>query len=729
MLLTVNTLISYTEDSLKDTVERILWISSDYTVAVLIDVYADKGVPIFKNVKDIESDIDTGKAVLVKEDPFQIFWIEDEISEKEKKVREKAWNIIEVIAEKENEPEIFYSKRRGELVSKARENFGVSIKTVYKYLRRYWQRGKHKNALLPDYKNIGNKGQEKRVTDKKIGRPKKYKDIVGEGVNVNEETKKIFRVALNKFYYTKAGNSLSTVYQLMRKEFYADGYRIDGGVDKPILKPSSEVPTFGQFKYFFYKERNLKKEIYSRQGSKEYLQNHRPILGNSTVEAHGPGYYEIDATIADVYLVSRYNRNWIIGRPVIYFCIDRFSRMITGLYVGLEGPSWNGAMNALANSVSNKVDFCKEYDIEITEEQWPVQHLCDTLMADRGELEGSLAESLISSLHIKVQNSGPYRADAKGIIERNFRIINDKVVKPLLPGAVNPTAGRGDKNYRLDGVLDLYQMTQILIYSILQHNQSWLNNYNREEMMISDDIEPVPIKLWNWGIKNRAGLLRSVSEDIVKLNLMPVKKASITESGIRLFGGLFYTSENALKERLFEKARIQGSWKVEVSYDPRNLNYIYIRKENGRSFEKCYLIDGQEAHKNKSVEELEFLQEVEKLFKKQKEDEQLQLKVDLISQVESIVQEAQQMTKEQQDGAESKTQKLKGIRKNRQIEKMINRESEAFELDKMDAKKKGQVVSFNKISRQESEEEQDDFENEIALLRRKQKERAYGKTE
>lgn len=727
MLLTVNTLIGYTKDSLKDTVERILWISSDYTVAVLIDIYANKSTPIYKNVEDIVNDIEAKSAIIIKDDPFQVFRNENEISEKEKEIRNKAWEIIKVIAEKENEPEIFKAQKRAELVKKASGKFGVSNKTVYKYLRRYWQRGKHKNALLPDYKN--RKIQERQVTGKKRGRPKKYKDIVGEGVNVDEETKRIFRVALNKFYYTKSGNSLNIAYQLMRKEFYADGYRIDGGIKKPILKPSSEVPTFGQFKYFFYKERNLKKDIYSRKGSKEYLQNYRPILGNSTVEAYGPGYYEIDATIADVYLVSRYNRNWIIGRPVVYFCIDRFSRMITGLYVGLEGPSWNGAMNALANTVADKVEFCKSYGIAITEGQWPVHHLCDTLMADRGELEGNLAESLISSLHIKVQNSGPYRADAKGIIERNFRIINDKVVKPLLPGAVNPTAGRGDKNYRLDGVLDLYQMTQILIYSILQHNQSWLNNYNREEMMISDDIEPVPIKLWNWGIKNRAGLLRSVSEDIVKLNLMPVKKASITESGIRLFGGLFYTSENALKERLFEKARIQGSWKVEVSYDPRNLNYIYIRKGNGKSFEKCYLIDGQEAHKNKSIEELEFLQEMEKLFKKQKEDEQLQSKVDLISQVESIVREAEHMTKEQQDGAESKTQKLKGIRKNRQIEKMINRENEAFELDKKVTSEKGQVLSFNRMNNQEPEEEQDELDNEISLLRKKQKERAYGKNE
>lgn len=727
-MLTVNMVIQTAQGNGEKTVERVLWINTDYSIAVLIDINANRSTPLFKDVEDITQLIEDGKAIILTEDPYQMFITEEEIKEKERLVRDKAWEIIKTIAEKENEPEIFDAKRRAELVKEASRNFGISEKTIYKYLRRFWQRGKNKNALLPDFKNIGGKGHEKKITDKKRGRPRKFKDIVGEGVNVDEKTKRIFSIALNKFYFTKKGNSLKTAYELMRKEFYADGFKVDGGVEKPLIKSSMEVPTFGQFKYFFYKERNLKREISLRKGTKQYLQNHRPLLGNSTKEAHGPGYYEIDATIADVYIISRYNRNWIIGRPVVYLCVDTFSRLITGLYVGLEGPSWNGAMNALANSVMDKVKFCKQYDIEITEEQWPAHHLCDTLMADRGELEGKMAETLISSLHVKVQNSSPYRADMKGIVERQFKILNDKVVKPLLPGAVNPTAGRGDKNYRLDGVLDLFQFTQIMIKSCIHHNHSWLSNYNREEMMISDDIEPIPIKLWNWGVKNKAGLLRSVSEDIVRLNLMPTSHAQVSGIGIR-FKGMYYASENALRDRIFEKAKIGGGWKIDVSYDPRNLDYIYIRKENGRKFEKCYLLDHQERYKNKTIEEIEYLHQYEKLFEKQKEDAILQSKVDLISEIETIVQEAEKMTKEQQDTTESKSQKLKGIRKNRQIEKMINREKEAFELDKKVTNGKGEVISFEKAVNDEHEQEQNEFDDEIALLRKKQKERAYGKTE
>lgn len=720
MLLTVNTLIGYRHDPDKFTIKRILWIDSGYTKLVLIDIFANTSIPKYVEVEEIEYGLQSNQIFLVEEDPYQTYRTDDEISHKERIVQNRGWEVIQAIADKDNEPSIFDVEKRAELIKKASSQFNISSKTVYKYLRRYWQRGKNKNALIPDYQNIG-KANDKQMPGKKRGRPKKYKNIVGEGVNVTEETKRIFRIALNKFYYTNVKNSLKTTYELMRKEFYVDD-------NTTLLRPSGDVPTFGQFKYFFYKERNPKKEIYSREGSKQYLQNHRPLLGNSTSETTGPGFYEIDATIGDIYLVSRYNRKWIIGRPVVYMCIDRFSRMVVGLYVGLEGPSWNGAMNALANAMTNKVEYCRQYDIKICEDQWPVHHLCDTLMADRGELEGKLSESLISSLHIKVLNSSPYRADAKGIVERNFRVINEKVIKPFLPGAVNLNAVRGDKNYRLDGVLDIFQFTQIMIKSCLHHNNSWLNEYKRDETMIEDDIEPIPLKLWNWGIKNRAGLLRSVSEDIVKLNLMPQKSAVISERGIRV-NGLLYASETAIKERLFERARISGSWKVDVSYDPRNINHIYIRKDNGKSFEKCYLLDGQDTHKNKSVEELVYLQEYEQLQRLKREDEQLQSKMDLISEIEEIVQQAEKLTKENQNNNESNSRKLKGIRENRQIEKLLNRENEAFELNKDMKKGKGQVISIDNSISQSSEEEVNEYQNELALLKKKQKENSYGKSE
>lgn len=79
---------------------------------------------------------------------------------------------------------------------------------------------------------------------------------------------------------------------------------------------------------------------------------------------------QIDATVADVYLVSEFNREWIIGRPVLYFCKCVWSSMIVGFHIGLEGPNFEQARMALMNMVEDKVEYCKQFDIDINEKNY-----------------------------------------------------------------------------------------------------------------------------------------------------------------------------------------------------------------------------------------------------------------------------------------------------------------------------------------------------------------------
>ena len=60
-----------------------------------------------------------------------------------------------------------------------------------------------------------------------------------------------------------------------------------------------------------------------------------------------------------------------------------------------------------------------------------------------------------------------------------------------------------------------------------------LKNYVRSEDMIADGVEPIPRLIWEWGIVNRTGKLRTVDEDLLKLNLLPNDKATVTQHGIR----------------------------------------------------------------------------------------------------------------------------------------------------------------------------------------------------
>ena len=67
---------------------------------------------------------------------------------------------------------------------------------------------------------------------------------------------------------------------------------------------------------------------------------------------------------------------------------------------------------------------------------------------------------------------------------------------------------RGARDYRLDAKLTIKDLTKIIIAEVIYHNNHhYLNGYPRDKEMIKDEIKPVPIELWNWGITNRSGKL------------------------------------------------------------------------------------------------------------------------------------------------------------------------------------------------------------------------------
>lgn len=736
----VNDLIEWIDESGSNVIERILWIDSNYSLAFVFDIQAKKGFPEPKTVSEIKEAIETGRALKLKNDPWARIVKDDWLTRTEKDYREKAWRIIASLVEQE--PSIYYRSQRGSLVKQVVEEYNLGRsqnklieKTVYEYLRRFWQRGKNLNALLPDYANCGGKGKAKESGFKKRGRPRKYaqEDGIGVGINITESDRKIFRLAITKFYNNVKQNSLQTAYKLMIKQYYAEEIIFDENrVKKSVLIPPEQRPTFTQFKYWYQIEQeDIRKTITSRKGAKRYALEHRAITGTDRMETIGPGSkYQIDATIADVYLVSKYNRTWIIGRPVIYVIIDVFSRMIAGVYVGLEGPSWTGAMMALANAATSKVKFCREVGITISDTEWPCYHIPDAILGDRGELAGMTVETLIPNLNVRIENAASYRADWKGLVERHFRTIGG-YVKPFLPGYIDTDfRQRGSRDYRLDSRLDLDQFTEIIIHLIRYHNNHhYLANYDREEMMIHDDVNPIPIELWKWGILNRSGRLRTFPEDIIKLNLMPTDKATITARGIK-FKGMYYTCEKASREFWFEKARSKMLSSDEksllISYDPRTPNFIYLRSPDGRSFEKCFLLDPLERYSQKNFLEIEYLLATEEMLEQKNRGHELQEEVDLMADIESVVSRAEKMAEVAVDEAVSKRQKVAGIRENRAFEKAKRRENEGFELAPPAPESSPQGVSPNNEDCAVSKSLQPDH---LDLLLQKRQERRSGQRE
>jgi hypothetical protein len=718
-LIAVNELVEWAGNQGESFTERILWTDEGNTIAYVLGIATLNGFPKIRTIKEITEAIESDAAKKVDDDPT-IRLIEDaDINVRDKAIRDRAWAIISSLVTHDNEPAIYRRETRGPLVKMAIKDFKVTEKTVYRYLRRYWQRGQMKNALLPDYNKSGGAGKSKTAGGKKRGRPRRFAQALGTGINVDEETRKIFRISIKRYYLTDKENSLKETYDQMIKDFYSEGIKHENGVEKPILKPAGQIPSLAQFRYWHEKENDVRKMTIARKGAKKYELEYRPVLGSSTGNMVGPGsVFQIDATVGDVYLVSRYNRKWIIGRPVIYVMIDVFSRMIAGIYVGLEGPSWIGAMMALANAAADKVKFCKEYEIDITDDMWPCHHMPNTIVADRGEMMANNADVLVDSLNVEIQYAPPYRADWKGIVEQNFNVIQTQV-KPFLPGFVDKDfRERGVRDYRTDAVLDIYQFTQLIIKCVLHHNlKHFLVSYLRDDMLIADEVTPIPIELWEWGITNRSGALRFYPEDYVKLSLMPRSKARVSYKGI-LFKKLSYSCDRAIRELWFDRAR-NKSWQIDVSYDPRNMNSIYIRNVDDQGqFEKCFLLDQHGRYYGKTMDEIEYLFKVEKRGEQAPTHADLQSKADLTADIQNIVKKAEKMTSDAYDGTVSDTARVNGTRVHRKKEKELNRETEAFDIG--DRK----TTVGNRATKKRSGQKEVVNPDLLDVLKKKQEERA-----
>lgn len=504
--------------------------------------------------------------------------------------RDAHWNLLGFLFE-DQVPAIFEKKKRAQLIRQIvanSESTGnrVSRRHVENLLKRAFKGGMTKDSLRA-WERCG-KGERRPVEElQKLGR----KPAPGhpEGLNVDSEMKRLFALSLRRFWADNKKLDMRGAYNLCMRLFFMDivGDALEGGTHLPKDRYRElGLPTYEQFRYWAPKVVDLNALGRKRNKARIWDQKNRPILKTSLSITWGPGgRFQIDATVLDIYVRSRANSRVLIGRPTLYVVIDTFSRLIVGIYIGLENPSWVAAMMALANCAEDKVEFCRRHDVTITEEDWPANVIPAAVLGDKGEMERQFADNMIDLMNIVVENAAPYRGDWKGIVESCFRTL-PAIFKPFVPGYIETDfRQRGTRDYRADAVLDMDDLTRIIIELVLYHNNDKeIDGYPRHEMLDEQDVPSVPRDLWNWGIVNLSGIPRQPDYDRLRFGLMPQADAVVTEAGI-VFEGRYYTCPTAQKRDWFVKARQRNSYSVRVSYDKRRTSTIMVHVPGSPGFE------------------------------------------------------------------------------------------------------------------------------------------------
>lgn len=561
----------------RDELYRILAFANDHIVWISLD--DDKAFPELINFDELKSEIDNCN-IEYADDPYndlKYMVTEDGSSATQK--RDENYQKLQPLIK---DPYFFVPSVRGAIVDKLVAEVKTTKQTVYRLARQYWQLGQTPNALLPKYRNSGGKGKRRTVKNKKLGRPRVYQP--GTGAIIDEATERLFRIAIDKYILSDKGHDFPYAHRRLETLYRA------------YFPETSEedLPSLVQLKYFYKREYSQTEALEKRVSEITFNKDIRPLHSSVNANVLGPGSrYEIDATIADVYLVSDSERRNIVGRPIVYLVVDTFSRMIAGLYIGFENPSYAAAMQALYMAANSKVEYCRKFDFDILDGEWPCIGLPNVLLADRGELLGHQIENLENNFAVRIENAPPHRGEAKGIVERYFRTIQASFGK-FTPGFVTGTKikKRGDKDYRLDAKLTITDFTKIILSSILQHNQyAVLDKYDRDvDMPI--DLPNTPLALWNWGIQNRTGRLHQADNDALRIALLPQERVTLSERGVNL-QGLNYTSPEILRMGWTHRGKeVKRPKELRAAYDPLSADTIYLFYErNSNKYWKCNLTD------------------------------------------------------------------------------------------------------------------------------------------
>ena len=424
------------------------------------------------------------------------------------------------------------------------------------------------------------------------------------------------RWGLNKFYYTQQKQTLTAAYTMTLKSKYTD--------KEGKLLP--EYPSFTQFRYYFRKTRDKKKEYISRNGLKNYQRNNRPLLGDGVREyAPAVGVGMIDSTIADVYLVDDGGK--LIGRPIITACVDTFSGLCLGYSLGWEGGVYS-LKGLMLNIISDKKSWCLDRGVFIESSDWPCHQLPGTFCCDRGSEYISENFSNICELGPKLTALPSFRPELKSMVERWFGSLQD-LYKPYLKGRgyVEKDANeRGVSDYRLDACLTLREFERIILHCIIYLNSKRVIDFPFTDEMIANGVEPYANKIFAWGYQQMGANMIDVDKCKLILTLLPRSTGRFKRNGLNVNGMRYKNGDPKYTERYLTGGE------VTVAYNPDDVSECWLIEKG--AYTSFALIERRFAHK--SLESAKALQQAGKRTVNAAAADNLQAQLDLAEHIQII---------------------------------------------------------------------------------------------
>ena len=435
-------------------------------------------------------------------------------------------------------PVLHNHKRTRKEVAEAAGKAGISAVTGYKYINRYHQTGTL-TAFIPYQR----------------GRKAGTSMLTAEQEAVLED------VILN-FHFKKEAPAVTVTYKELKYQCR------NNGIETPHINTLRN-------RIFIASIGSSRARI---RDNKPFDKTHRLIDGDGEVASQPREGLMIDHTPADITLVSEGERI-IIGRPNLTFCIDVYSRLITGYFVGFEPPGTLAVAMALRMSVLPKESLLREKGIDA---KWPALGIPQTLYCDNAMefRSGSLGRACFK-YGIDIVQRPKGLPHMHGLIERNFRTQNVDI--HAQPGTTKSNVqAKAAYDSESEAVMTLAEFDLWLTHQIIEFNHSAHNG-----------IRDIPVDRYCSYGKGEGEIALGAprmprNHEEFFIDLLPYREAMVKPYGIR-WDSISYRADvlrpwvNA-KDPKTKKAR-----KFIVRRDPRDLRKVYFLDPSlSRYFEVPY---------------------------------------------------------------------------------------------------------------------------------------------
>tara|TARA_Y100000588_G_scaffold390992_1_gene498278 strand:- start:63 stop:2120 length:2058 start_codon:yes stop_codon:yes gene_type:complete len=591
------------------------------------------------------------------------------LTSKGKEHLEDKWKLVNYIFN-ENRLDYLDEFKRKKLLHKSCVMFNKKLQNVNSILYAFFMNGMVKYSLVDKRYYSKSASEAEIVSNGFRGRPnidenpfRKDTDDIDKS-NILKYTKK---------YHMKVnGLKKVQVYNRMIMECYSE-------FNEGELIIRYPHPSKDQFYRWSKKLIDEEARLRSRNRNYKYNKDLRFLEGSATTYAKEPGNrFELDSTIANVHLVDSRTRSRYIGRPTLYIIIDAFSRMIVGFNVTLENASYDEAVEAIASIFEDKRALCEKLGVKYVSDHWPDVGMPKTLVVDKAELKGQLANRLIESFSVEVANSPSKRPDLKPFVERGLGMI-DNAMEGMTAGYVyNKPRNRAEPDSRKEAAYTLIEFKKLIVELVKEHNTMILRNYVSNVRLEKNNVPHVPVEIWRY--YSRFTIMRQYSKDYIISSLQRHGKAKITREGIKFLGMRYIVPDY---ERNELRAHTKNTKKVTVSHKLSDVTSIHIKRPDGKYYVTT-LTESCEKFRDMSLAEVKELQRKEKSvnnkYKLEHSTEKAEIKkaiVDLNDEVKNVKQESEMID-------------LKNIDKNRNEERKMNKNGNRnWDASEESIKKKG----------------------------------------